>query len=155
MKRNRNGAKRRQPTIQPWTYDQARGVLPYLRSIVRSLREHRIEAQTRQAQADRLASRPGRPDRNTLIAQEEAHRFAREAEDRFDDALDELHVLDVYCLDPIRGEALIPFVQDEQLAWYVFDLFDDEPFRSWRFHSDPLETRRPLTTAQQGTAQVA
>lgn len=158
MNRNRKGSKRRKQTIQPWTYEQARGVLPYLRSIVRSLREERLNALAENQKAAVLTARPGRPNRATLIAREEALRNTRAAEDRFEAALDELHVLDIYCLDPVRGEALVPFIHDEQLAWYVFDLFDDEPFRFWRLHSDPLETRRPRGEAQQGpagTAQVA
>jgi hypothetical protein len=62
----------------------------------------------------------------------------------------ELAVLDVYSHDPVKGHALIPFVHDEQLAWYFFDLFDAEPFRFWRFQSDPDETRRPVTARQRG-----
>ena len=44
-----------------------------------------------------------------------------------------------------RAAAVIPQVQDEQLAWYIFDLFDPHYFRSWRYQSDPEETRRKLT----------
>ena len=55
-----------------------------------------------------------------------------------------LQAIDVYCLDPIQGLALIPFVHDKQLAWFVYDLFDAEPLRFWRYHEDSFETRRPL-----------
>src|SRR5262249_58594037 len=123
--------------------------------IVRAIREHRLEALTRHREAKAIADRPGRPNRTALIALEEAARAARAADERFEAALDELHQLDIYCLDPVRGEALVPFVHDEQLAWYVFDLFDDEPFRFWRLHSDPLETRRPRAEGHQGTAGPA
>src|SRR4051794_22343916 len=115
MKRNRSGAKQRQNSIQAWTYAQAQTALPYIRSIISSLREHRLEAQKHQRTLVQLQSQKGRLNRTELIAHEEAARAAREAKDRFQDALDELAVLDVYCLDPIRGEALIPFVQDEEL----------------------------------------
>jgi Uncharacterized conserved protein (DUF2203) len=154
MNRNRKGTKERRPTIQPWTYEQARGVLPYLRSIVASLREHRLEALSHHLRARRLQDKPGRPDRSEIIAIESARRAAREADARFHDALEELHTLDVYCLDPVRGEALVPFVHDNQLAWYIFDLFDDEPFRFWRYHSDPLDTRRPLAETQEGASDT-
>ena len=50
--------------------------------------------------------------------------------------------------DPGRGVALVPFLQDNQPAWYVFDLFDSQPIRSWRYQSDPEATRRPLTAPQ-------
>ena len=39
----------------------------------------------------------------------------------------------------------MPFVHDGKPAWYVFDLFDSQPIRSWRYQSDPDETRRTLT----------
>ena len=49
-------------------------------------------------------------------------------------------------LDAVQGMALVPFVHDDQAAWYVFDLFDSQPIRSWCYQSDPEETRRPLTS---------
>ncbi len=57
-------------------------------------------------------------------------------------------------LDPVHGQALVPFVHEEQLAWYVFDLFDPQPLRFWRFQSDPDETRRPLTQRQHGRVEA-
>ena len=66
----------------------------------------------------------------------------------YQDALEELAELDVQPLDPGQGTAPVPFVHDDQLAWYVFDLFDSQPIRSWRYQSDPDETRRKLTAAQ-------
>jgi hypothetical protein len=51
---------------------------------------------------------------------------------------------DVFLLDPVRGLALIPFQQGEELAWFVFDAFDQNGLTSWRYHKDPLETRRPM-----------
>ncbi|HXG10010.1 MAG TPA: DUF2203 family protein [Gemmataceae bacterium] len=153
MNRNRKGASRRQETIRPWTYAKARAALPYLASIVRSLREHRLEALRYRLAAQRLADRPGRPDRKALIAHEEALRDARQAEERFAEALAELEAIGVYCLHPVHGRALIPFVYNDQLAWFVYDLFDPEPLRFWRYHNDPIETRRPVTLAQKGTAE--
>jgi hypothetical protein len=148
MKRNQKESKQRRQILQVWSHDQARAALPYIASVLRSLREHKLEAQTHQLTASRLADRPGRADRETLIAHEEALKAAQKAEGKFQEALDELQTLDVYCLDPIGGQALVPFVHDDQLAWYVYDLFDAEPLRFWRFHSDPLEMRRPLDDMQ-------
>ena len=43
---------------------------------------------------------------------------------------------------------MVPFIYNGQLAWFVFDLFDDsDPLRFWRYHQDPLETRRPIAEA--------
>jgi hypothetical protein len=148
MKRKRS--LQRRARIQVWTYDQARRVLPYVASIMRSLREHRLDARRHRLDAERLALRPGRPDRTALIAREHAIEQARRAEERFHETLQELHTLDIYCLDPVRAQALVPFVQDEQLAWFVFDLFEGPELRFWRYHTDPLETRRPIAKSSEG-----
>ena len=144
MSRNSKGGTKNRPALQIWSLAQARAVVPYLTSVMTSLREHVLEAQAQHHRAGKLADRPGRADRSTLLALEEAKRDAQRAEDRFHEALNELQSLDIYCLDPAGGLALIPFVHDKQLAWFVFDLFDGKPLRSWRYHSDPMETRRPL-----------
>ena len=153
MKRNRKG-KRRRDSIQVWTYPQAQSALPYLSSVVRSLRDHTLEALSQQRTAQRLLDRPGRPDRATLIAHEEALKEARRASEQAEEALEALHALDVYSLDPVQGQALVPFVQEEQLAWYVFDLHDAEPLRFWRYQTDPADTRRPVTPAQEGWSET-
>lgn len=144
MKRHSRGAKKRSRTLQLWTHAQAQAALPYLASVLRSVREHALESQAHRLALNRLANRPGRPDRQTLLAQMESDRLVREADERFGEALDELQVLDVYCTDPIRGEAVIPFLHRDQLAWYLYDLFDDRPLRFWRYDSDPADVRRPL-----------
>src|SRR5262249_56654657 len=58
VKRNRKG-KRRRDSIQVWTYPQAQSALPYLSSVVRSLRDHTLEAlsQQRTAQIGRASCR--------------------------------------------------------------------------------------------------
>jgi hypothetical protein len=147
MKRNRKGGKRRKRTVQLWRYETAQAAVPYLSAVVRSLRDHWLEAAARHQRARRLAARPGRPDRATLIAHEEALKDAAEAENRFADTLAELEAVDVFCLEPSRGQALVPFIHEDELAWYVYDLFESKPFRFWRFHSDPLDTRRPIAEA--------
>jgi hypothetical protein len=144
MSRYPNKSKKERHLIRTWTYARAQAALPYVRSVMQSLRDHRLQAQTLDLQARRLADRPGRPDRAGLIAREETLRAAHAEEQRFDDALLELGKLDVYCIDPINGVALIPFVHQEQLAWFVFDLFSETMLDSWRYHEDPLETRRPI-----------
>jgi hypothetical protein len=150
VKRNPKRARRTQQDLRVWTFPQAQAAAPYISSVVRSLREHGLEALARHRSLQRLAARAGRPRRADLIAQEEAERALSLAQDRFRDALEELHDLDIYSLEPLQGQALVPFVHDDQLAWYIFDLFDSQPFRFWRFQSDPDETRRPLTARQKG-----
>jgi hypothetical protein len=109
-----------------------------------SLRDCQLEAQNYSLKAKRLADQPGHANRERLLAEREATQCADEATERFQKALADLHTLDIYCLDALRGLALIPFVHDNQLAWFIFDLFEPEPFSEWRYHQDPLETRRPI-----------
>ena len=154
MNRNRNGSKRQQELIDTWTYEQARRALPYLASIVSSLREHWLELQYHDRKAQELKKRPGRPDRSALLVQAEELRLGREADERFQDAQADLNVLDVYCVDPVRGEAIIPFTQDDQLAWFVYELFDPDHIRYWRYHRDPLDTRRPIAEVLSGQGET-
>ena len=95
-----------------------------------------------------LTQRHGRPDRKSLIEEQEARRDLHKAEQDYQGALEELSELNVHPHDPAQGMALVPFIQDNQSAWYVFDLFDSQPIRSWRYQSDPEATRRPLTAPQ-------
>jgi hypothetical protein len=112
-----------------------------------SLREHWIEAQNRDRESHRLAALPGRPDRTRLLALEDATHQASEAIEAFRDAQEELNELDVFCTDPVRGEGVIPFVFENELAWFIYERFDPDPLRFWRRHTDPLDTRRPIAEA--------
>ncbi len=152
MTRQPKGTKKRSRSIQVWTYAQAQTALPYITAIVRSLREHALEALIYRRQLQRLTNQPGRPTLTSLIAIEEAKRQAELAESRFEDAADELQELDIFSLDPLQGTALIPFVHKDELAWYIFDLFDSRPLSFWLFQSDPEDTRRPITSMQKGPA---
>jgi hypothetical protein len=144
---NPRRARRRQ-SLRLWSFDQAQAVVPYVSSIVRSLRERAIQMQSLRNDVTQIENKPGRPDRRAIIALESARKDLSHAELAYGEALEELEALDLQLLDATRGQALVPFTHDDQLAWYVFDLFDSEPIRSWRFQSDPDETRRKLTAAQ-------
>jgi Uncharacterized conserved protein (DUF2203) len=144
MGKQRNQEPESTIPLRLWTYAEAVKTLPYLRAIVRSLREHWLHLQRVRLQVRRLDARPGRPDRQALILRAEAAREAELAEDHFNEALRELEAIDVYCLDPAKGLALIPFRQGDDLAWFVFDLFAPQGLDGWRFQADPLEARRPL-----------
>jgi hypothetical protein len=150
MNRNRKGAKRRSQTLRVWTYDEARSALPYLTSVMGSLREHWTAAQAHDRRAKRLADRPGRPDRTRLLALQDETTLAAAAKQQFDEEADELHRLDIFCIDPLRGEGVIPFVQHEQLAWFLYDLFDPDALRFWRYHNDPLDKRRAIAELADG-----
>lgn len=148
MKRRRGRRTKRGTlrAIRLWTYADAAKALPYLRSLTNSLREHWLELQSRQLDARRLYGLR-KPTRREMISLEETQNDALQAEDKFESALEELMRQDIFLLDPVQGLALIPFQEGDELAWYVFDLFAEDPLTSWRFHKDPLETRRPVTKA--------
>jgi hypothetical protein len=48
---------------------------------------------------------------------------------------------------------LIPILHENKLAWLVFNLFDEDPLRYWRFHKDALEVRRPVAEIQAGESE--
>jgi hypothetical protein len=148
VKRNSKKSRRTPETMRVWTLDQARAASPYIASVVRSLREYVLAGLAARRELNALDAKPGRPNRDDLIARQEAERSLGEAEKDYTGAAEELADLDVYSLDPLKGQALVPFVHDDQLAWYVFDLFDTEPIRAWRYQTDPEHTRRKLTAVQ-------
>ena len=155
-KRRRNVNKRSRPmrAIRLWTYEQAAKAVPYLRSVVGSLREHWLEALASGRSFDRLANAEGRRTRDRILAEADHVSNKERSEARFNEALAELMALDVFLVDPVRGIALIPFRKDEDLAWYVFDQFADAGLSGWRFHNDPLEECRPLTGGDAGPASA-
>jgi hypothetical protein len=153
---NGNGFKKKTRTMTLWTYPQARAATSYLSSIVRSLRETWLEAVQKELFANRLAAKPGRPDRQRILREEQARGEASSAFERYEEAREELEGIGVACLEPNQGVAWIPFAQENQLAWLVFDVFDIDPIRSWRYQTDPLETRRPVKEIEgKGTLAIS
>jgi uncharacterized protein DUF2203 len=144
MRKQRDQQPEPSAELHLWTYEAALRAIPYLRAIVQSLREHWLKLQSVRRQIDRLDSRPGRPDRQTLIQRAVAVKELDQAAMKLEETVDELKAIDVYCLDLAQGLAMIPFGKDDELAWYVFDLFAPQGLEAWRFHGDPLEMRRPL-----------
>jgi hypothetical protein len=144
MKNHQKGAIKPRHRVLPWDFEKALSALPYLSSVMRSVRNSRLEVLEHHLRAERLSRRPGRADRGTLVAHAEALHAAREADAQYQQTLAELQALDVYCLDPIAGQALIPFIHRKQLAWYVFDLFDPNSIRYWRYQTDPPMLRRRI-----------
>ncbi|HTI52439.1 MAG TPA: DUF2203 family protein [Planctomycetaceae bacterium] len=144
MKKQRKSKTAAVVTLRLWTYSGAQKVVPYLRSVVQSLRDGWLDLRQAQEQLKRSEAYPGRPDRDTLIRLEESRREIARVEARVEETMHEMLVLSAYTLDPVAGLAVIPFVQGEGLAWFVFDLFDPQGLVAWRMHTDPLEMRRSL-----------
>src|SRR5205823_10302512 len=95
MNPNQKGAKKNQKGLRLWNHARALAALPYVRSILRSLREHRLEAQQQHHNARRLADRPGRPDRSALVAQQDALQESHRADLRYEETLKELQNLGI------------------------------------------------------------
>jgi len=152
MSEKQKGARRHNKGLRLWTHARALAALPYVTPIVRSVREHRLEALHYQRQAKLLADRPGRPDRAALIAHQDALHDAQRAQARFDEALKELQSLGIVCLNPVKGQALLPFVHRKRLAWFLFDLFEKEPLHFWRYQDEPEDVRRPVGVSEEDTS---
>ncbi len=61
MKRRRNKEKRAMRALRLWTFDEASRAVPYLRSVLGSLREHWLEAQHQRRAGELLARGPADP----------------------------------------------------------------------------------------------
>jgi len=146
-RRSRKARKCSQPS-PTWTIDRALAAVPYIRTVLSSMREHGIDILVWEERVRRLNTQPGRPDRARLVAVQEAEQKLAMARECYQDSAAELEGVDVYCVDALEGQALLPFIHEDQLAWYLFDLFAKKPLGSWRLHSDPDETRRPLSELQ-------
>ncbi len=139
-------------TLRLWTYQDALKAVPYLRSLTQSLRDGWLEMRQAQEQVRRIEARPGCADRDSLIRLDESNRDIERVEDKLDETMHEMLALSAYCVDPGAGLAVIPFLKDEALAWFVFELFDPKGLIAWRLYSDPLTTRRPLADLDQPVA---
>jgi hypothetical protein len=127
-----------------WTYETTLKAIPYIRAVVRSLRDQWLALQVAKQQIERLDSSPGRPDRQSLVQRTLAAKKLDQAHIELEETFHELKAIDVYCLDPVQGLAMIPFGKGDELAWFVFDLFAPVEVNAWRLHTDPLATRREL-----------
>jgi hypothetical protein len=125
-----------------WTHAKAQRAVPYLRLVLKSVRDHWLALQQARRELQRIDGRPGRPDRETLVLRGAIEREARSAEEQVDEALNELLALGVYPLNAAMGLALIPFRQGDDLAWLIFDSFEPQGLMAWRFDTDPSATRR-------------
>lgn len=138
--------------LRLWTFAGVSKAIPYIRSLVQSMRDGWLELRQAQERVRRVTARPGKPDRDSLILLEESQREVARTEARLEATIDEMMVLSAFCVDPGAGITVIPFMKGEELAWFVFDLFDDKGVNAWRLHSDPIEARRPL--AELDEAQI-
>jgi hypothetical protein len=151
---NAKGSKRHHKTIQGWSVTKALSAVPYITSVLQDVRQAFLDARRNERTLKLLDEKPGRLNRRELMQQQDAILEGQRAEDRYSKALRELATLDVVCQDPVRGLALIPFVHDRQPAWYLFDLFEEEHIRYWRFEDDPAGMKRPIAEVESAKGQA-
>jgi hypothetical protein len=151
MKSRRHRSKRLR-ILNLWSLGDVQKAIPYLRSVIGSLREHWLEALNSERKLDLAKKQPESRERARLLRRQDLQDENRRSQTRFDDALEELNRLDVFLLDAVKGLALIPFRKEDDLAWYVFDLFSARAIIGWRYHNDPIEECRPLRLLEAPTS---
>jgi hypothetical protein len=127
-----------------WTWSEVAKAVPYLRSVIGSLREHWLDILNIQRQIDKTEAGKGPAKRQQMMDMQAHHDERSRAQAKFDDALEELNKVEVYLYDPIRGLAMIPCRKRDDLAWYVFDHFAAPGVIGWRYQNDPIDECRPL-----------
>src|SRR5262245_35947102 len=83
----RSKGRRSSHTLRLWTFDDAQAAVPYIASVVRSLREHHLDILTKRRELQALADSPGRLDRKALIAEQETRRDLTRSEQEYQSAL--------------------------------------------------------------------
>lgn len=144
MRKQRKRKAEETIAVRLWSFAAAKAAVPYLRSLVRSLREGWLEMRQAQEQVRKIEARPGHADRETLILLAETNQDVSRAETKLEEIINDMVALSAFCVDPAAGLAVIPGMSKGVLAWFIFDLFDDAGLVAWRLHTDSLETRRPL-----------
>jgi hypothetical protein len=158
MENRKKDAPGQQQAVQEfpvWTFEQAGRALPFVQSVMTSIRELFLNLQGGRRRTKILDGAPGRPTRRMILEQEELKRDVEQLETQLGEAVGELAQLNIHCVDPVNGIAMIPFVNAHQLAWFVFDLFGDEKMNAWRYHHDPLHLRRPLPEREENALPAA
>ncbi len=153
MKRRKRRNKTSIRVLKVWTQADAVAAIPYLKSVAKSVREHWLASRTHKLRAEKLAQ-VARPNRDHLIHSTEANREASRASTAFQEALQEFTELDILCVDPASGVALIPCRVADDLAWLRFELFAPEGLVGWRLHHDPLDENRPLDELAEAQSAV-
>jgi len=151
MKPRRKSSKRMR-VLHLWTLPELQKAVPYLRSVIVSLREHWLDTLTTERHLNLAAQRPQSTQRNLLVAADDLREERRRAQQKFEDALEELNRIDVFLLDAVKGLALVPFRKEDDLAWFVFDQFSPRGIIGWRNHDDPIEKCLPLNLLEQPVA---
>ncbi|MFN0053570.1 MAG: hypothetical protein ACKV0T_15430 [Planctomycetales bacterium] len=145
MRQQRHESAESVITLRLWSQSGAVNLAPYVRSLMQSIRNEWLQLRQAQERKRRMEARTGVANRDALIQLSDVEREISRNQGNLEETVEELVGLSVYCLDPATGLAVIPSLSEGDLAWFIFDLFDPAGIVAWRKHTDPLETRRPLS----------
>ena len=106
MKKQRDQEPEAVVSLRLWAYPDAIKAVPYIRSLVQSLREWWLELRQAQENVDRTKARPGRPNRDTLILLEESQRDVDRKEAGLEEIVTDMMTLSAYSVDPGAGLAV-------------------------------------------------
>ena len=153
MKKQRRNSK---PTnliaLRMWTLETAHQAVPYFRSLQNSIRDIWIDFRQAERIHNKLQQRSEKPDRDALIALDDSNADLARFEKQLEEISTEMIAQSLYCVDPVTGISAVPFMKDQQLAWFIVDLFDENGISTWRLHTDPLDRRRTLPELEQPVA---
>jgi hypothetical protein len=130
--------------LRMWSLESAQQALPYFHSLQRAIRDVWMNFRQAETRLQRLRKQPGKPDRELLIALDDANRDHARIEKDLDDVSSEMVAQSLFCVDPMGGVSAVPFLYHQELSWFIVDMFDPRGITSWRRHSDSFEIRRPL-----------
>lgn len=143
MKRNPE-KKRKHLLVQIWSYGQTIKALPYLIEVLRSLRENYLAMRFAKHRSLKISQSKGRPDRSAFIAKQEAQVDSETASLKYQQDVAELESMGMFVVSPENAIVAIPFIEEEQLAWFILELYHENHVVGWRYQSDPLDTRRSI-----------
>lgn len=139
--------KAKRPGLREWTFEEVKKRLPYLRSLLETIRESSWRANAAYSRIRRLNRKPGRPDRQRYTAIEEAQQEFVARDREVLDALEEMTELGVLCNDPVQSVAMFYWKEKHDSggfrgAWFVFCPFGNQLY--WRYDEEPETTRRDV-----------
>jgi len=143
MKRN-PGKKQKKQFVQVWSYNQTVKALPYLLEVLRSLRENYLVMRFAKYRSMKIDRSTKRPDRSVFIAKQDAQMECDVTSSKYAQDVAEFESMGIFVVSPENAIIGIPFIEEDQLAWFILSLFEKDYLVGWRFQSDPQDTRRTI-----------
>jgi hypothetical protein len=131
-----------------WTVEEVRNVLPLVRSIILSIREHLITAngffcrRRKIEKADKLS-------RDDMVLASNLANDEEYEDQKIEEALKELSDLGAYCVNPSRAIVAFRFLKKsmdngrkKRTAWILYSPYGEELY--WRFNGESEDIRHDI-----------